>query len=164
MASLSPDILTRLRATLLRCRQFESDRALHALFADDRIAPWAGEVQDAYRAAERVDFVISLLRDRDHAAYGENALVLLLHALRDTVHPHDALHAELAALAKDLTGSPKPVRSDEPTPQLARARKVLHHLEMQAAGFGALHIPAHLQIELEEQREKVAALEAQNRR
>ncbi len=48
----------------------------------------------------------------------------------------------------------------DPTAVLARARRVLAHLEAQAAGFGALHVPAHLQIELEEKRREVAALEA----
>jgi len=32
---------------------------------------------------------------------------------------------------------------------LARARRALQFLEQQAAGFGLLHIPANLQIELE---------------
>jgi len=43
---------------------------------------------------------------------------------------------------------------------LRRARRALAILEEQVAGFGALHVPAHLQIELEEKREEVARLEA----
>lgn len=173
MIALSPRILTRLRATLACCRQFDNDRALQALFDnDERINPWADELQTAHCISSRVDFVIALLRDRESGIYHENALVLLLQVVRDTVHPHDTLHAELAALAADLKGgatasSARPATTsperEDVNPQLARARKVLHHLEMQAAGFGALHVPAHLQIELEEQREKVAALEAQLR-
>lgn len=42
---------------------------------------------------------------------------------------------------------------------LEMARRTLAILEMQAAAYTALTIPAHLQIDLEEQREKVAALE-----
>lgn len=45
-------------------------------------------------------------------------------------------------------------------PALERARRALAHLEAQAAGFGALHIPTHLQIELEEKRQEVVELEA----
>src|SRR5262249_46141941 len=43
---------------------------------------------------------------------------------------------------------------------LARARRALQFLEQQAAGFGLLHIPAHLQLEMEEKREEVARLES----
>ncbi len=46
---------------------------------------------------------------------------------------------------------------------LRRARRALAILEEQVAGFGALHVPAHLQIELEEKREEVARLEARLR-
>lgn len=46
------------------------------------------------------------------------------------------------------------------TAALEMARRALAHLEEQAAGFGALHIPAHLRIELEDKRCEVAELEA----
>ncbi len=49
------------------------------------------------------------------------------------------------------------------TTALERARRALAILEQQAAGFGALHIPVHLQIELEEKRREVAELEARER-
>ena len=44
---------------------------------------------------------------------------------------------------------------------LQKARRMLAHLETQAAGYTSLTIPAHLQIELEDQRKKVVQLEAQ---
>lgn len=44
---------------------------------------------------------------------------------------------------------------------LTMARRALTILEEQAAGFGKLHIPSHLQIELEEKRREVSELEAQ---
>jgi hypothetical protein len=44
---------------------------------------------------------------------------------------------------------------------LKRAQQVLAILEGQAAGYTALTIPAHLQIELAEKRQEVASLEAQ---
>lgn len=43
------------------------------------------------------------------------------------------------------------------------ARRSLAILEEQAAGFGRLQMPAHLQIELEEKRQQVAELEARMR-
>jgi hypothetical protein len=42
---------------------------------------------------------------------------------------------------------------------LEMARRALSILEEQSAGYGQLHIPAHLQIELEEKRREVAELE-----
>jgi hypothetical protein len=45
--------------------------------------------------------------------------------------------------------------------QLEMARRTLAILEQQAAGYTALTIPAHLQIELEEKRKEVAVLERQ---
>jgi len=43
---------------------------------------------------------------------------------------------------------------------LARARRALQLLEEQAAGFGQLHLPVHLQLEIEEKREEIARFEA----
>ena len=43
---------------------------------------------------------------------------------------------------------------------LSRARRALQILEEEAAGYTALTRPAHLQIEIEEQRKEVASLEA----
>ncbi|NLG42238.1 MAG: hypothetical protein GX547_03255 [Phycisphaerae bacterium] len=177
MPSLAPDILTRLRAALTRCTQLRDDAVLRALFADDRISPWANELPNALRASDRVAFVIDTLGDREHAGYGENALVLFLHALRDTVDPRDTLHGELDALADEVkTALASPGEFPEPRQvsrtsddlgslnrQLTRAKRTLHILEEQAAGYTALTRPVHLQIELEEQRELVAALEARLR-
>ncbi|MEG4048228.1 caspase family protein [Microcoleus sp. Pol17_C1] len=49
------------------------------------------------------------------------------------------------------------------TPALAMARRVLAFLEEQAAGYGRLQMPVHLQIDLEEKRREVAELEARLR-
>lgn len=46
------------------------------------------------------------------------------------------------------------------TPALAMARRSLAILEVQAAAYGKLQIPAHLQIDLEEKRKEVADKEA----
>jgi nucleoside phosphorylase len=46
-------------------------------------------------------------------------------------------------------------------PVLEMARRSLGILEERAAGFGKLHMPVHLQIELEAKRQEVLALEAQ---
>lgn len=51
-------------------------------------------------------------------------------------------------------------RPEDSSDALKMAHRTLAILEEQAVGFGALHIPAHLRIELEEQRCKVEELEA----
>jgi hypothetical protein len=77
----------------------------------------------------------------------------------------ERLHAEMekwgfvdtkAAVAPLATNA----LSSEP-PALKMARRALNILEERAAGFGKLHLPTHLQIELEEKRREVAALEVQ---
>ena len=52
------------------------------------------------------------------------------------------------------------MQPDDISAPLAMARRALAHLEEQLAGFGALHAPAHLKIEVEEKRRRVAELEA----
>lgn len=43
---------------------------------------------------------------------------------------------------------------------LEKARKVLGHLEAQAAGYASLELPAYIAVELDDQRKKVAEMEA----
>ncbi|MBW4658914.1 MAG: caspase family protein [Drouetiella hepatica Uher 2000/2452] len=60
--------------------------------------------------------------------------------------------------------SPKVMTNQEVvTPALAMARRSLAILEEQAAGYGRLQMPAHLQIDLEEKRQQVAELESRLR-
>ncbi len=60
------------------------------------------------------------------------------------------------------TPEPPPLAAaqPEPSPALRMARRALEILEQQAAAYTNLTIPVHLQIELEEKRREVAALEA----
>jgi hypothetical protein len=74
------------------------------------------------------------------------------------------------ALLRGGKGLPSPTQSPElprvmtnqevMTPALAMARRSLAFLEEQAAGYGRLQMPVHLQINLEEKRREVAELEA----
>ena len=52
--------------------------------------------------------------------------------------------------------------NQDPHRALKMARRALAILEERAAGYTALTIPTHLQIELEDKREEVARLEAQD--
>jgi len=63
--------------------------------------------------------------------------------------------------APEVTAAPAATTpAAEPSPALRMARRALAILEQQAAGYTALSLPVHLQIELEEKRREVAALEA----
>lgn len=70
-----------------------------------------------------------------------------------------------------ITGDSNVVNLDTPTVTLTAdrvalqrvlmmARRALDILEEQAAGFGSLHIPVHLKIEIDEKRKEIAKLEA----
>ena len=62
------------------------------------------------------------------------------------------------------SSTPSPAADREGLERALRmARRALYILEEQAAGFGPLHVPVHLRIELEEKRKEVARLEAQLR-
>ncbi len=72
------------------------------------------------------------------------------------------LAAEMARLRPSAVTPPSAETADPSglNRPLQMARRTLSILEAQAAAYTALTIPAHLQIELEEQRRKVAELEA----
>ena len=97
----SDEVWQRLRATLSECDAFRSDEALQGLFATPRLRPWAERVPAAPTIAARVDAVLAMLWKRRHAN-GNPAVVNLLLALRDSVHPEDALHEELDVLAEEV--------------------------------------------------------------
>jgi len=126
-----------------------------------------------------VQAVIDFLHDK-YNTRSENVLVLLLRVLSDRTDPHDACQRQLAGLADELERATKRAPTPESAPRprptstppssaqrqtlertLAMARRSLDILEEQAAGFGSLHAPAHLRLELEDKRREVAELEAQ---
>jgi hypothetical protein len=97
----------------------------------------------------------------------------LLRERRFEAMPVGNLPSSETAPASNPTSSPEAPRVDQPPhseldrvalqKSLTMARRALSILEEQAAGFGKLHTPVHLQIELEEKRREVAALEARLR-
>jgi len=109
----------QLRATLATCDAFRSDEALQALFATPRLQPWAQRAPSAPSVAARVDATLSALWSRRHVG-GEPAMLNLLYALRDTVHPEDALRGELEALAErarpllEKAEGPPPFATEQP--------------------------------------------------
>ncbi|HOU13759.1 MAG TPA: hypothetical protein PKZ84_11635 [Anaerolineae bacterium] len=114
MMNISPSLYEQVRSTLLRCGPFDSSANLGALFVDARISPWRYALPDAAPSRlVRVETVINALSEQ-FTASGENALVLLLHLLRDRTSPGDACYGQLGALADALA---QELTSPAATPQ-----------------------------------------------
>ena len=106
MPTILPELSQRLRDTLVRCSALESDRAMRAIFVDVRLAPWRDHVpENAPNRAARVALLVAALADQT-SAHGDNALVLLLDVLAESLSPDNALHNELLALARTLESFP----------------------------------------------------------
>jgi hypothetical protein len=101
MPAIPSELNQRLHDTLVRCRALESDRSLHALFVDERLAPWRNDIPAAATVADRVAWLIDTLHDWT-AANGDNALILFLCVLAETTNPGDALHDKLRRLTIEL--------------------------------------------------------------
>jgi len=74
-------LVRRLQQTLELHEAFASHRALRALFVDDRLAPWQGQIPQVDSVTGRVQATIAFLYARENTA-GENGLVLLLRVLQ----------------------------------------------------------------------------------
>ncbi len=141
-SGLAPDLYRRLQETLAQCEVFGSDRTLHALFVDSRLAPWRHQLPHAASVAGRVQEMIAFLHGRRQAGSNRSALALLLQVLQDHLDEGDALHDQLGALAGELgadaplpppprpaRASGAPVRAARPTPQPAPPEPVETEVE-----------------------------------
>ena len=101
MNNRSRNLYARLKYALLRCDVFTSDGALRAVFADPRICAWTGGLPHTRSLEQRVDRVIAHLRHQ-YTPSQENALLLLLQVLGETVDPGDVLHWMLDELSTEI--------------------------------------------------------------
>lgn len=101
MLNLPPDLLARLRRTLLDCGPFTSHAELSALFIDARIGRWRDGLPDARDATNRVNLVIDFLLRQSNETL-DNALVLLLNVLAEQESAGDMCSRRLLVLAEDL--------------------------------------------------------------
>jgi hypothetical protein len=76
------EVLPELRKTLAGCAAFTSHEALAAIFVDPRLHPWQQRLPQVPSVEQRVNQVIALLHHEENEQ-GENALVLLLHVLKE---------------------------------------------------------------------------------
>jgi hypothetical protein len=101
MPGIPSHLMNSLRATLIDCEPFETNRSLRSLFADARLSPWRNSLPQADGISERVDSVIYYLHDKKHRD-GSNALVSLLLVLAGSMNEGDARRQELKSLADQL--------------------------------------------------------------
>lgn len=122
MVGIPPQLLNRLRPALLECEQFESDRKLRSVFNSyEPLRPWRSSLPQADTLSGRVDAVIGFLVDKRRGDTQENALVLLLHLLSNSIDKEDERHQQLADLAVELEnalGSTSTRNKPQPTNQL----------------------------------------------
>jgi formylglycine-generating enzyme required for sulfatase activity/energy-coupling factor transporter ATP-binding protein EcfA2 len=104
MVHLPGDLYRRVRAALLRCGPLESDRALRAVFVDDRIAAWGDLLPEGDSPTGRAEALIAALIRRTDP-HGRPALALLLRVLGERAPRGDACRRELAALADEVAGA-----------------------------------------------------------
>jgi len=103
-------------------------------------------------------------KDARQQTAAQNAAAFVLEALQFA--PINGLKQRgKTAQATPNSGSPRTMMNQAVvvTPALAMARRSLAILEEQAAGYGKLQIPTHLQINLEEKRREVEELETRLR-
>lgn len=101
MLGLSKELYTRCRATLSKCREFDSDARLRVVFIIDELAPFCSVLSEAENREDRVDMCLASLLPK-HLKDGRPVLPLFLTVLRDRYSQDDALHHELGALVEPV--------------------------------------------------------------
>ena len=94
-------LLKQIQSVFDECGPFDSDRALQAVFVDDRLEPWRGMLPQAPNKKARITFAIDFLSNRYHSD-GRSALLLFVEALRHQTHEEDRCHQQLQNLEEAL--------------------------------------------------------------
>lgn len=116
-SNISSDLAQRLRYTLLRTHEFESNSSLRSVFVTSELRPWASRLPETESKARRVDYVLDYLIS-NYISDGRPVLSLFLTALRDRYPLEDVLHDEFDDLIqavhsellvrKDISQLPSP--------------------------------------------------------
>jgi hypothetical protein len=126
MAGIPSHLLIPLRKILTDCEQFETNRSLRSVFADERLTPYRYSLPQTDGIMERVDSTISYLHDKKHRD-GSNALVSLLLVLAEGMDEGDGRREILRSLAGQLGDVGTAIRSQvaasggKPAPSKAKA-------------------------------------------
>jgi hypothetical protein len=101
MPGLSRELYARCHATLMKCREFDSNTLLRVVFIIDELAPFHSELSQAENKKDRVDICLASLLPK-HLKDGRPVLPLFLTVLHDRYSQDDALHHELGALVEPV--------------------------------------------------------------
>ncbi len=101
-SGFAPELHKRLRETLLRCAPFDRYEELRAIFVDERISAWRDQLPRTPDVSSQVNEIISLLYEQYNAKQ-ENALMLLLHVLKEYKSTEDICYQKLDGLADELS-------------------------------------------------------------
>jgi len=116
MPGLPPNLYTQCRNTLLRCREFESDRALRVLFGIGELWAFRIGLPEAGNLTERVDLCLDYVL-KQRLSGGRPVLPVFLATLRDRYEPGDALRDDLQALFNAVQSAmTQPEPRPTPTP------------------------------------------------
>jgi len=138
-----------------------NQRPVIMLYRKTDLTPDLGSDEDHVQYAKVIEFFRQCKSSGEHPALvGEfeeyDFQDLLKRHLLQIIADFESSQFPLVTMRPDTISQGK-----EHTATLERARRTLAILEEQVAGFGILHAPAHLRIELEEKRNEVTELEAQ---
>ncbi|MBA3533734.1 MAG: hypothetical protein H0T73_17595, partial [Ardenticatenales bacterium] len=98
---IPPEVLSGLRATLLRCGP-ETHQELKDLFVDARLARWKDHIPTRDNREALVQALVSWLHEEENAA-GENALLLFIEVLVDSIPEGQRRKQELQQQASELS-------------------------------------------------------------
>ena len=103
-SGITSEIYGKLRNALLDCEQFDSVQRLRNFFRlNALLTPWRNHWQ-AGSPSELVENAIGYLHDKFRSDTKENALVILVRLLADSINPGDSRNQILADLAQELSG------------------------------------------------------------
>ncbi|MUG94186.1 hypothetical protein F7734_18055 [Scytonema sp. UIC 10036] len=102
MRGLPPEISIRLYKALLSCEQFDNAQRLRNFFrVNFLLEPWQYYWQTG-SPSELVEYAIGYLNDKFRSDTKENALVILVRSLAESIDPADSRYQTLAGLAREI--------------------------------------------------------------
>ncbi|NJN13630.1 MAG: hypothetical protein HC815_39350 [Richelia sp. RM1_1_1] len=102
-SGIPPKIYSKLRNALLDCEQFNSVQQLRNFFKlNTPLKPWRS-CWKAGSPSEMVEDAIGYLHDKFRSDTKENALIILVRLLADSIDPGDSRNQILADLAQELS-------------------------------------------------------------
>ena len=97
---LPGELCDRLELTLLTCAPINATE-LRALFVDNRVSQWKGDIPITQSPVTRARTIIETLFSQENTLH-ENALILLLYVLRDRTDINNSCYRRLSLLAQDI--------------------------------------------------------------